>query len=165
MIIDLIDDEHYLSGVQKKIITNVIEAAGRHLNLSTSVELDVSIVSNDEIQQLNATYRNIDKPTDVLSFALDEDEDEFEAFLLEDQDGLTDEDSEPLARHLGDIIISFPKAQEQATDYEHSLERELAFLAVHGFLHLNGYDHQTTEEEKEMFAIQEEVLEAYGLTR
>lgn len=160
MIIDLIDDEQYLSQKQKTMIIDVIEEAANHLNLSGAVELDVSIVSNEEIQQLNASYRNIDRPTDVLSFALEEGENEFDLFFEEE-----DSEGEVLTRHLGDIIISFAKAEEQAADYDHSLERELAFLAVHGFLHLNGYDHQTAEEEKEMFTIQEEVLKAYGLTR
>lgn len=163
MIIDLIDDEQYLSSEQKTIMLDVIQAASKYLKLSDAVELDVSIVSNDEIQQLNATYRNIDRPTDVLSFALEDDESEFDLFFEADEE--LDSEVEALTRHLGDIIISFAKAEEQAADYDHSLERELAFLAVHGFLHLNGYDHQTAEEEKEMFTIQEEVLKAYGLTR
>ena len=70
-----------------------------------------------------------------------------------------------MSKHLGDIIISFEKTVEQAEDYGHSVERELAFLAVHGFLHLNGYDHQTEADEKEMFSLQEEVLEENGFSR
>jgi probable rRNA maturation factor len=78
---------------------------------------------------------------------------------------LDESDLEEFPNMLGDIIISLPKAQEQAEDYGHSLDRELGFLAVHGFLHLLGYDHGSEEEEKEMFSRQEAVLEQIGLTR
>lgn len=104
-------------------------------------EVAVTFVDNDHIQQLNRQFRDKDKPTDVLSFPLDE------------------EDA------LGDIIISIPKAREQAEQYGHSFEREMGFLAVHGFLHLLGYDHETEEEEKAMFGRQEQILLEYGLTR
>lgn len=161
MIIDLIDDEHYLNEQHQQIILDVIELTAKHLGLSIESEVDISIVDNDTIHQLNKQYRGIDRPTDVLSFALTEGDEEmgFE-FAME-----ADEDFESLPEHLGDIIISYPKIVEQAADYGHSFERELAFLTVHGFLHLNGYDHQTEAEEKEMFGIQNEVLEEYGLTR
>ena len=108
------------------------------------------IVDNDYIHELNKDYRHIDRETDVITFA------------LEDDDSLvmpTDE------RILGDIYISIDKAMSQAEEYGHSLLRELSFLAVHGFYHLLGYDHMTKEDEKVMFAKQEEVLEAYGITR
>ena len=140
------------------------------------IELDLSIVSNEDIQALNRDYRGLDKPTDVLSFALTEVSSEYdvdfahldlaeEAEETEDLEETEFEEEEVSPQHLGDIIISYPRAQEQAQDYGHSLDRELAFLAVHGFLHLNGYDHQTEEEAQEMFRIQEEVLTTYGLTR
>ena len=67
--------------------------------------------------------------------------------------------------YIGELFISIDKAREQAEEYGHSFEREMGFLAVHGFLHINGYDHYTPEEEKEMFGLQEEILTAYGLTR
>ncbi|RXT14837.1 rRNA maturation RNase YbeY [Ammoniphilus sp. CFH 90114] len=104
-------------------------------------ELAITFVDNAQIQELNKQFREKDKPTDVLSFPLEE------------------EDA------LGDIIISIPKVREQAEDYNHSFERELGFLTVHGFLHLNGYDHETEEEEKEMFERQERILKEFGLTR
>ena len=149
MIIDLIDDEQYLEASHTKIIEDVIELTAKKLGLSEQSEVDISIVNNETIHQLNKQYRGIDRPTDVLSFALTEGDDDFAA----------------IPEHLGDIIISYQKIVEQAADYGHSFERELAFLTVHGFLHLNGYDHQTEEEEREMFGIQNEVLEEYGLTR
>lgn len=176
MLVDIIDDQAYLGSGQEKLLHEVIEAAAKYLNLPEGIELDLSIVSNEEIQVLNRDYRGLDKPTDVLSFALTEVTSEFdvdfahldlteEAEETEDLEETEFEDEEAIPQHLGDIIISYPRAQEQAQDYGHSLDRELAFLAVHGFLHLNGYDHQTEEEAQEMFRIQEEVLTTYGLTR
>ena len=176
MLVDIIDDQAYLASGQEKLLHEVIEAAAKYLNLPEGIELDLSIVSNEEIQVLNRDYRGLDKPTDVLSFALTEVTSEFdvdfahldlteEAEETENLEETEFEEEEAIPQHLGDIIISYPRAQEQAQDYGHSLDRELAFLAVHGFLHLNGYDHQTEEEAQEMFRIQEEVLTTYGLTR
>lgn len=175
MIIDLIDDNNYLKEEHKDIIENIIQATAKKLKLGKEVEVDISIVDNEVIQQLNKDYRGIDKPTDVLSFALEEDiEDapsfDFQQFIEEisdedEADGLQNELSNIVARHLGDIIISYQRTVEQAEDYKHSFERELAFLAVHGFLHLNGYDHATAEEERIMFSLQEEVLKENGFTR
>lgn len=108
------------------------------------------IVDNDYIHELNKNYRGIDRETDVITFA------------LEDEDTLIVGDDE---RILGDIYISIDRARSQAIDYGHSFLRELSFLAVHGFYHLLGYDHQTKEEEVVMFGKQEEVLENYGIRR
>ena len=108
------------------------------------------IVDNEYIHELNKNYRGIDRETDVITFA------------LEDEDTLVIGDNE---RILGDIYISIDRARSQAVDYGHSFLRELSFLAVHGFYHLLGYDHQTEEEEKVMFGKQEEVLESYGIRR
>ncbi|MBP5679387.1 MAG: rRNA maturation RNase YbeY [Bacilli bacterium] len=115
-----------------------------------NTSFNVIIVDNDYIHELNKTYRNIDRETDVITFA------------LEDEDTIVVPGDE---RILGDIYISIDKAKEQAKEYGHSLLRELSFLAVHGFYHLLGYDHATEEEEKVMFTKQEEVLEAYGIRR
>lgn len=108
------------------------------------------IVDNDYIKMLNKNYRGIDRITDVITFA------------LEDEDSLVLPDD---LRILGDIYISIDKAMSQAAEYGHSLLRELAFLSVHGFYHLLGYDHQTTDEEEIMFQKQEEVLSSYEITR
>ena len=115
-----------------------------------NVSFNLIIVDNEYIHELNKTYRNIDRETDVITFA------------LEDEDTIIIPDEE---RILGDIYISIDKAKQQAEEYGHSLLRELSFLAVHGFYHLLGYDHQTPEEEKVMFQKQEEVLESYGIRR
>ena len=108
------------------------------------------IVDNNYIHELNKKYRNIDRPTDVITFALEDEN----SIIIPNED-----------RILGDIYISIDKAREQSQEYQHSLLRELCFLAVHGFYHLLGYDHQTKEEEKIMFQKQEEVLEEYGIRR
>ncbi len=115
-----------------------------------NVVFNLIIVDNKYIHELNKMYRNIDRETDVITFA------------LEDEDTIIIPDNE---RILGDIYISIDKAKSQAEEYGHSLLRELSFLAVHGFYHLLGYDHQTKEEEKIMFEKQEEVLDSYGITR
>lgn len=108
------------------------------------------IVDNDYIHELNKNYRNIDRETDVITFA------------LEDEDTLVLPEE---IRILGDIYISIDRAKSQAEEYGHSFLRELSFLAVHGFYHLLGYDHMTKEDEEVMFKKQEEVLENYGIRR
>ena len=124
------------------------------LNLKADPLISVTIVDNETIQEINKTYRGIDRPTDVISFAfLDDDENRDDDLHNE---GLID---------LGEIYISLPKAIEQAQDYGHSLERELDFLFVHGLLHLLGYDHMNEEDDKEMFALQEMILTNKGVTR
>ncbi|XJS11513.1 rRNA maturation RNase YbeY [Aerococcaceae bacterium WGS1372] len=175
MIIDLIDENNYLTEEHNDIIEKVIQQTANKLSLGEDIEVDISIVDNDVIQQLNRDYRGIDKPTDVLSFALEEDLDDapsldFDQFAdiispMEEGENLNNGQMIGVARHLGDIIISFQRTKEQAIDYNHSFERELAFLAVHGFLHLNGYDHMTKEDEEVMFTLQEEVLSENGFSR
>lgn len=163
MIIDLIDDNEYLTKEHKDIILTVVSQTAKKLNLPEGIEVDISIVTNEAIHQLNKDYRGIDRPTDVLSFALEEDIDDAPTFDFETFSELDNESA--VSKHLGDIIISYQRTVEQAEDYGHSVERELAFLSVHGFLHLNGYDHQTEADEKEMFSLQEEVLEENGFPR
>ena len=111
---------------------------------------NVIIIDNERIRKLNYKYRGIDRETDVISFAL---EDETEYFIKEE------------IRVLGDIYISIDKAREQAELYGHSLKRELSFLAIHGLLHLLGYDHMNPGDEKIMFERQELILSEYGIPR
>ena len=110
---------------------------------------NVIIINKEKIREINREYRNIDRETDVISFAL-EDEKSFNRTDI---------------RVLGDIYISIDKARSQALEYGHSFKRELYFLAVHGFLHLLGYDHMKKEDEEVMFKKQEEVLSRYGIER
>ena len=111
--------------------------------------LNVIIIDNDMIHKLNKEYRGIDRPTDVISFALEDDD----TFIKLDE------------RILGDIYISIDKVYEQAKEYDHSFKREISFLTVHGVLHLLGYDHMVKEEEIIMFQKQEQILEELKITR
>ena len=141
------------------LLTRALRAAAQHEEIEAG-EVVVTLVDDARIQELNRTYRDKDTSTDVLSFPM-QDEDDPEIYFD------TEEEAAELNRvdMLGDIIISVPTAQRQAEEYGHSLEREIAFLAVHGFLHLIGYDHMSEEEEKEMFGRQETILAEMGLTR
>ncbi len=114
-----------------------------------NVICNVIIVDNDKIHEINKQYRNIDRETDVISFALEDDK----SFNTTE------------VRMLGDIYISIDRVRSQAEEYGHSFKRELYFLAIHGLLHLLGYDHMKEEDEKVMFAKQEEVLNRYGIKR
>ena len=109
----------------------------------------IIFVSEEEIQTLNKTYRQIDKVTDVISFAFEDNKDDF---MLEN-------------RVLGDIYICIPRMISQAKEYGHSETRELSFLVVHGLLHLLGYDHMNKEDEEKMFGLQKEILDEEGITR
>lgn len=115
-----------------------------------NIEFNLIIVDNNYIHELNKNYRNIDRETDVITFA------------LEDDKTMVNPIEE---RVLGDIYISIDKAISQSKEYNHSLLRELSFLAVHGFYHLLGYDHMTKEEEEIMFAKQEKVLKECNINR
>ena len=117
-------------------------------------EISLSIVTNDEIHDINKQFRNIDSPTDVLSFP--------QLTFEEGEEADVNENGEIV---LGDIIISIDRAKEQAEEYGHSLKRELAFLSVHSMLHLMGYDHMVPEEEEDMFRRQKEILIEAGIPR
>ncbi|MFS0727561.1 rRNA maturation RNase YbeY [Paenibacillus sp. 1P07SE] len=127
-----------------------------------SGEVALTFVDDAEIHRLNRDFRKIDRPTDVLSFAMQE-EGEEEAGIVFDEEA---EGAAALVSDmLGDIIISAERAKAQSLEYGHSLEREVGFLFVHGFLHLLGYDHQDEAGEQEMTAKQEAVLAKAGLSR
>lgn len=150
----LTDNTHRLSKEHEALLIDIIEFAGKTLHLAEDTEMSITCVDNDEIQRINATYRDKDQPTDVISFAIeDESDDDIDLSLFD------------MPRNIGDIFISLDRTKEQAERYQHSFERELGFLAVHGFLHLNGYDHMTPEDEKEMFDLQRKILDDYGLQR
>ena len=117
------------------------------LQIDKDYEVSIILVDANQIHEINRDYRNIDRPTDVISFALCDDKDIVQ----------TDE--------LGDIFICLDRAFEQASEYGHSVEREVAFLAVHGYLHLCGFDHMTKEDEEVMFKKQDEILNAAKLER
>jgi probable rRNA maturation factor len=133
------------------IIKGVVREALALENFATDTDVSISLVDNDEIRDLNRTYRGVDSPTDVLSFPMLEGEDNIKILDM------------PLM--LGDIVISLERAREQCKDYGHSFEREAGYLTAHGMLHLMGYDHQTEEDKKIMRQKEECVLEKLKLRR
>ncbi|EOT48027.1 MULTISPECIES: rRNA maturation RNase YbeY [Enterococcus] len=159
MEITFIDEQALVTPEKISEIETLLNFAAAHLAIEPDAEMSVTFMNNDEIQVINREYRGKDAPTDVISFAFEEEgEGEIEIFFDE-------ENALDLPRTLGDIMISVERAKEQASEYGHSFDRELGFLALHGFLHINGYDHMTPEDEKEMFGLQKEILDAYGLER
>lgn len=157
MIINLEDTQKKISleAVVLERLQEGLQAVARLNDLAAEAEVDVTIVDDEEIHELNREYRGMDKPTDVLSFALDEDsEDSDEPELV----------GGPEEHLYGDIIISAETALRQAEEYGHGLEREMTYLAVHGMFHLLGYDHMTEAEKAEMRAKEEEALRAINLS-
>jgi probable rRNA maturation factor len=121
------------------------------LHITTNYEIDVSLVDDETIHQINRDYRKVDRVTDVISFAFNDDKDP--------KDQINDPSVE---RMLGEILICLPQAQRQAATIGNSLQRELSFLFVHGLLHLLGYDHMKKEDEDIMFPLQDKILERTG---
>lgn len=134
----------------RSLVKRAIGAALDYENMMENCEVSVTFTDNKKIHKLNLEYRNVDRPTDVLSFPLGDDDFETEGDKV----------------LLGDIVLSLEKANEQANEYGHSFEREVAFLTVHSTLHLLGYDHETSkEDEEDMFARQNAVMDKLGITR
>ena len=145
----------------KPFIKRVLERALKHLNQpSELLEMSLSIVSPEQIQELNKSFREVDKVTDVLSFpTCDNPTRGAITVVCEDVNPETD------LVNIGDIVICLERAKEQAKEYGHSLKRELAFLSLHGLLHLLGYDHVEEDDEKQMIELQKEILDQAGITR
>ncbi len=128
----------------------ILKTALATLNIHDDVEMSVILVDDEKIHQINRDYRKIDRSTDVISFALEDNEQYY---------------VEGMPRELGDIFISVDHAQAQAQEYGHSLRREMCFLFTHGVLHLLGYDHMNKEDEEEMFGLQKVILDKLQITR
>lgn len=129
-------------------LEDYIKYVVKELDIENAI-FNIIFIDNKEIREINREYRNVDRETDVISFALEDNMDVvYEDFRL-----------------LGDIYISYEKAIEQAELYNHSVRREVFFLATHGILHLLGYDHMEEDDEKVMFGKQNELLDGYGITR
>ncbi|WP_028588751.1 rRNA maturation RNase YbeY [Paenibacillus massiliensis] len=141
-------------------LETLLERAGEAEGV-TEGEVALTFVTDEQIHELNRQYRGIDRPTDVLSFAMNEELEEEPDIIY----SLEPEAELELPDMLGDIIISVQTAKRQSEEYGHSLDRELGFLFVHGFLHLLGYDHQDEASEAEMMGKQEAVLAQVGLLR
>ena len=131
--------------------TEIAKVAFSYLNIKENYEVDVSLVDDETIHQVNRDYRNVDRVTDVISFAFNDDKDP------KDQINSLD-----VQKMLGEILICLPQAKRQAAEIGNSLERELSFLFTHGLLHLLGYDHMTPEDEAIMFPLQEKILNLVG---
>lgn len=134
---DIIDNYGYLN---YNYLDEVIDYTIKKLNIDNSC-FSIVFIDDDEMKKMNSTYRGIDRTTDVLSFALND-----------------NKRVDTPINVLGDIFISIPKMKSQAREYNHSEKRELSFLTVHGLLHLLGYDHMNIDDEKKMFGLQNEIL-------
>ncbi len=148
---DILYENETSYDVDLDLIKKTAKAALEYEHFSDNTEISVTIVSLEDIHQINLEHRGIDRPTDVLSFPLID----FTKDRLPENEKI----------YLGDIVLCYDKVLSQAEEYGHSVERELAFLTAHSMLHLMGYDHMVPEEEKVMFAKQEEILAGMGLTR
>ncbi len=137
--------------IEKNWLRGVARRALQVQRLMEQAELSVTLTTDEEVQRLNQQYRGIALSTDVLSFAMGEGDGEFPT-----PEGV---------KMLGDVVVSYPQAVRQAAEFGHSIQREVAFLTVHGILHLLGMDHESPDEEKAMFARQEEILQGLGLSR
>ena len=144
-------DEKY--DIYEEKFIRLSELVFNHLKVDGYFIYEVNLVDLDFIHKLNREHRNIDRPTDVISFAF---EDEVEGSYKINKDI-------NIPRVLGEIFISIDKAKEQAISYNHSFEREMSFLFVHGLLHLLGYDHMNKEDEEIMFKLQDEILDPLKL--
>lgn len=145
-----------LTSHQRQLAEKLLAFAAQQLQLKDNDEMSLTFVKNPEIKEINAKYRGVDRATDVISFAINDDDEEIV---------MDDEMAAMIPKDLGDLFISIDKVKEQALFLGHSEDRELGFLVVHGFLHLNGYDHEKPADEEKMFSLQEKILDAYGLKR
>ena len=134
--------------VDLQLLDKVVCKVSELLNVNNSF-VSIVLTDNRHIHEINKTYRNIDRETDVISFAFMDNDENIKSDITD----------------LGEIYISLEKAHSQAEDYNHSFEREICFLLVHGLLHLLGYDHMNEKDEKEMFGLQDEILSSLGVER
>jgi probable rRNA maturation factor len=144
----VIEIQVFVPEYDKKVSKKIKIAVAKCLELTSvhqKTSLSISIGNNEFIQELNKTYRKVDRPTDVLSFTED--------YMIPDTE----------VRYLGDIAMSYPMALSQANDAGHPVEEELILLAIHGTLHLLGYDHHSEEQKTIMWDLQHQVLEAVGI--
>lgn len=155
MIIEIGYDEIDELPNEEKLIKKVVETVLKEEGIIQDLEIYITLTNNEEIHQTNKETRNVDRPTDVLSFPMFE----------RDEIHLLKEINKEEPNILGDIIVSIEKVKEQAEEYGHSFERELAYLVTHGMLHLLGYDHMIEEEKAQMRKREEEILGLLEITR
>ena len=172
MDLEIFDDTNSVPAEKIQLVKDVLEFSGKYLELPEDTEMSVTLMNNEQIHEINLKYRGVDKATDVISFAIS-----YAVFCLKKRVQILWQSSSKLPiilpddvdfeepKNIGDMMISMDKVKEQAEYLGHSEDRELGFLTVHGFLHLNGYDHMKAEDEKVMFKLQRDILDAYGLKR
>ena len=139
----------------KPTVKLLFEIAVKEVGAPQNISANLALVGERKIKQLNKTYRNIDKVTDVLSFPMVDNFDQIES----------EQDFDIGLCNVGDIYINLQRAQQQAAEYGHSLKREFCFLALHGFLHLLGYDHIEKQDEKVMFELQDKIMKKANVGR
>lgn len=159
VLVDNRQDLMEISEDMETLANKIVKAVLDYEDWDDNFEISISFVDNQEMQDLNKEYRNIDAPTDVLSFSMLEFEEDNEGFESDLDDYIEEE------LPLGDIVISVERAIEQAGEYGHSKDREIAFLLVHGMLHLLGYDHEEKEDERIMFQKQDTILGILNINR
>jgi len=152
----------YVGKEEKKLIVRVLEGAYEFLGQTADMELDLSFVGQDFIRSVNSDSRGVDKVTDVLSFPVLEG---IKGELVSAEDFPCDVNPDTECLMLGEIIICKHRAKQQAEEYGHSLERELAFLSLHGFLHLMGYDHIEEADRIEMEDLSKRILNKLEIKR
>lgn len=146
---DQIDDKRV------RWVENIVDFTSEELKINELTEVSIHFVDKEEIHRINKEYRDTDRPTDVISFAIEDGEDE--EFM---------EQFEEIEEHdIGDLFICKEVVADHAKEYEHSFDRELGYTIVHGILHLSGYDHIKPEDEKVMIGLQEKVLTKFGLEK
>lgn len=159
---DIEENEEYIE-LANKVMQKCFEV--ENIN-PTSLYVCITLTTPENIRQANKQYRNIDKETDVLSFPMYEKEELDEIIESNKLEEWKEETEEPVLQEvLGDIIISISRVQEQAEEYGHSFERELAYMMVHGFYHIRGYDHMEEKEKKVMREKEENVLSQLNIAR
>ncbi len=165
MTLEIVNENENFDGYDyESLFTKVINAASDYVNCPYEVSVNILLTNDSEIHSINLSERNIDKPTDVLSFPmLDYDTPGDFSFICDEDICYFDPDSGELL--LGDIVISLDTAKRQAEEYGHSFTREIAFLCAHSMLHLFGYDHMMDEERVEMERMQKQILEGINITR
>lgn len=152
MEVDLmeINEVPTFDGTYQDVYKNIVDEAIKQLDIKEDIELSVIFVDDQRIHEINKEYRHIDRATDVISFALEDNE----QFYVPG-----------MPRELGDIFISVDHAKMQAEEYGHSVYREMCFLFTHGLLHLLGFDHMEPDDEKEMIQKQKDILNALSIER
>lgn len=159
IIIDNVQDKIIITEYINNLLKRAVELCLKQENFKINSEISILLVDNERIRDINSNFRNKDMPTDVLSFPI------VEIINGKLSPDAGDFDMNDNILMLGDIVISLEMAEQQAEEYGHSFERELAFLMTHGVYHLLGYNHEDEEEESRMLQKQEAVLEKMGLKR